>query len=218
MPSTMPVTPSPVSARTKGLSPLPLGEHPWGIRRARAGGKKSYLILTLISLFLLSACAGHNHAPVRDLEKPKKVNWGSHSVKKGETLYSIAWRYGRDYRELATINGISKPYLLKPGQIIRLHPVKTYRKPSAKKSKPVKPTNTASRSQPVKVAAPGPVQWRWPLQGKLVGTFSSSSNSGSNKGIDIAAAKGASVQAAAAGTVVYAGNGLIGYGLSLIHI
>jgi lipoprotein NlpD len=42
----------------------------------------------------------------------------------GDTLYSIAWESGRDYRELARWNGIPFPYVIKPGQKIRLHPPK----------------------------------------------------------------------------------------------
>jgi lipoprotein NlpD len=40
----------------------------------------------------------------------------------GDTLYSIAWESGRDYRELASWNSIAPPYTIKPGQRIRLYP------------------------------------------------------------------------------------------------
>lgn len=40
----------------------------------------------------------------------------------GDTLYSIAWESGRDYRMLAAWNGIPHPYIIKPGQRIRLRP------------------------------------------------------------------------------------------------
>ncbi len=40
----------------------------------------------------------------------------------GDTLYSIAWESGRDYRTLAAWNGIPHPYIIKPGQRIRLRP------------------------------------------------------------------------------------------------
>jgi len=173
------------------------------------------LRLFLISLVLLAGCVNHNHAPVRDLERPQKVHWGKHRVEKGETLYSIAWRYGRDYRDLATINQISAPYLLKPGQVIQLHAVKLAA-PAAKVKSPSKKSGggngaaiTNDAVTPAKVSVAGPPQWRWPAQGKLIGTFS---QRGDNKGIDIAAPKGSPVLAAAAGTVVYAGDGLIGYG------
>lgn len=47
-----------------------------------------------------------------------------HTVKKGETLYSIALEYGLDYRELAQWNGID-PTRLQTGQQLRLTPPDT---------------------------------------------------------------------------------------------
>lgn len=46
----------------------------------------------------------------------------SYQVKPGDTLYSIAFRYGRDYRDLASDNGIAAPYNITVGQTIRLTP------------------------------------------------------------------------------------------------
>jgi len=44
------------------------------------------------------------------------------TVVRGDTLYSIAWESGRDYRELAKWNRILPPYLIKPGQQLRVIP------------------------------------------------------------------------------------------------
>jgi len=78
----------------------------------------------------------------------------------------------------------------------------------AKKAK-TNPTKIALREQgsPVK-------QWIWPVNGKVVGRFSSQSNK--NKGLDIVAKKGSPVRATAKGRVVYSGNGLRGYGQLVI--
>ncbi|TMH37059.1 MAG: LysM peptidoglycan-binding domain-containing protein [Betaproteobacteria bacterium] len=57
------------------------------------------------------------------------------------------------------------------------------------------------------------IQWVWPAAGKVVAGFSETSNF---KGIDIAGKSGQPVVASAAGRVVYAGNGLRGYGKLVI--
>jgi len=44
------------------------------------------------------------------------------TVVPGDTLYSIAWESGCDYRELARWNRISAPYTIKPGQQLRVIP------------------------------------------------------------------------------------------------
>ena len=73
------------------------------------------------------------------------------------------------------------------------------------------------------VATPGPatpvlnsggVSWRWPATGKVVGTFVAGDQT--RQGVDIAGSDGASVVAAADGSVVYSGNGLLGYGELII--
>nr|WP_299240519.1 peptidoglycan DD-metalloendopeptidase family protein [uncultured Halomonas sp.] len=54
------------------------------------------------------------------------------------------------------------------------------------------------------------VPWQWPVEGQLVGRFSDGSSI--TAGIDIAGQKGQPVKAAAPGIVVYAGDGVRGYG------
>lgn len=44
----------------------------------------------------------------------------SYTVKRGDTLFSIAQRHGMNYRELAAVNNLRYPYLLKPGQRLRI--------------------------------------------------------------------------------------------------
>ena len=57
------------------------------------------------------------------------------------------------------------------------------------------------------------VAWGWPAAGRVIGQFS---DSGANKGIDIAAKVGDPVLAAGPGKVVYSGQGLRGYGRLVI--
>jgi lipoprotein NlpD len=58
-------------------------------------------------------------------------------VRKGETLYSIAWRYSQDYKSVAYRNKIKPPYKIYAGDKIRLTKTasKTYRKNKTKKAK-----------------------------------------------------------------------------------
>jgi len=45
---------------------------------------------------------------------------GTYHVVKGDTLYSIAFRNGVDFRDLASWNGIAAPYTIWPGQALKL--------------------------------------------------------------------------------------------------
>lgn len=65
------------------------------------------------------------------LRQPESVY---REVRAGDTLYSIAWESGRDYRDVAAWNGLDAPYVIKPGQKIRLYP--------SSKSATAKPSKT----------------------------------------------------------------------------
>lgn len=81
------------------------------------------LIVISIMLLALIACAAPHSAQVSDRSQPpsrKIVNPKTHQVMRGETLFSIAWRYGVDYRQLARHNKIPPPYTIYPRQTLRL--------------------------------------------------------------------------------------------------
>ncbi|NOT14522.1 MAG: peptidoglycan DD-metalloendopeptidase family protein [Methylotenera sp.] len=56
------------------------------------------------------------------------------------------------------------------------------------------------------------LDWVWPTKGKIIANF----NEAGNKGIDIAGNMGQSIQASAAGKVIYSGSDLRGYGKLVI--
>ena len=69
-----------------------------------------------------------------------------YTVQKGDTLYSIAWRAGLDWKTIASLNGIGPPYRIQQGQVLRLRatrskprtaesPVRSAPKPAASSSK-----------------------------------------------------------------------------------
>ena len=60
--------------------------------------------------------------------------------------------------------------------------------------------------------AGGAISCAWPVKGPVIASF----NDSTNKGINISGAAGDPVRAAADGRVVYAGNGLRGYGNLII--
>lgn len=177
---------------------------------------------------LLAGCAG-NYAPVVDYygDRPAAaVTRGVHVVSRGDTLYSIAWRYGRDYRELAAANNIREPFTIYPGQEIRLdtsptRPAAAPPAPSGATASAAKPAAApASRPRPASPPPPstpartGPMQWQWPVRGELLSSFAAD-NPG-RRGIAIKGNNGDPVQAAEGGVVVYRGAGLTGYGNLII--
>lgn len=177
-------------------------------------------------LILLSACASSpGLAPVaeRSSQSPALAS-DRHVVRKGETLYAIAWRYGVDYQALSRRNGIGKDYLIHPGQVLYLdvasRPVtKASSAPkssetSISRTKVTKSPGSNVPAKPPKTVTFSHFQWSWPSQGKIIRTFSP--KNGLSKGIDIEGRLGQPVLSAAPGTVVYAGDGLRGYGKLLI--
>lgn len=137
------------------------------------------------------------------------------SVQRGDTLYSIATRNGITVLDLATWNGLASPYTIYPGQRLRLYPGGAPAPRTASTPRPASPTAPRTSSRPATPApVPVPVRssfaWRWPADGALIARFVAGEPT--RQGIDIGGNAGAPVRAAADGTVVYSGAGLVGYG------
>ena len=215
-------------------------------------------ILLSLVFFCLVACGSHTRAPIEDrgTESLELV----YSVNKGDTLYSIAFRYGLDFRSVAAVNGITAPYIIYPGQKIHLGEVDSPRESGrplvmpAQGSKPIynTPPSSGAAFSPVPVApvpvAPAPLienqakpvvgepiptvspvprasqpkpktyvganvtTWLWPASGSVTRGYSQNIH----KGIDIGGNRGDPIVAVAAGKVVYAGTGIVGFGELLI--
>jgi lipoprotein NlpD len=181
----------------------------------------------ILLIILLSACTSKNIYNNKAFNPP--VYFGTHVVEKDETLFSIAWRYGRGFKELASANNIPAPYLIKPGQIIKLEvSEQVYRKRdhSVGKTASVAPNVTErkqkSNSGYKKTTSKKPnnlknIKWQWPHVGPILAKYKTQGSGHSiNKGIDIGGRVGDSIFAAASGEVVYAGDGLLGYGNLII--
>ena len=168
----------------------------------------------VISIFILQGLAACRPFVSYDPDRPTGGPTHSHTVRKGETLFSIAWQYGHDYRAVARWNGIKQPYTIFPGQRINLRP-DSYNKTVAANTTSKTPTRYSKKSATTrKSGSNSKVIWRWPAKGRVIGTFSAKDPG--KKGLDIAGKPGQSVYAAAKGKVVYSGNGLRGYGNLII--
>jgi lipoprotein NlpD len=132
----------------------------------------------------------------------------THIVRKGETLFSIAFRYDKDPADVARWNDLGDGSLIFPGQIIRLTP--TGGRPASSRSS----SNTRKPKPLPEIPAQPPPPWGWPTGGKVSVAFGGKPGTGT--GILIDGKAGQAVLAAASGRVVYAGSGLIGYGQLII--
>lgn len=99
----------------------------------------------LLAVLTLSACVSPRRSVVVETDRngipvhaSGTMREHSYTVVRGDTLYSIAFRAGADYRDVARWNGIDAPYLIHPGQRLRLSP----------------PARAASTARPAPVGVP----------------------------------------------------------------
>lgn len=165
-----------------------------------------------------------------------------HTVAPGDTLYNISLRYGFEPQALATLNAVSDPTALRIGQTLRLPvstkaPVTTANPavrvsritdlstntPEPTSIEPAEETaaaapvsgKTASETKPAAKEEPAPqppktvpgTRMIWPANGKILSDFSAN-----GKGLDIGGVEGDLVVAAGAGTVLFVGENVKGYG------
>ncbi len=90
--------------------------------------------ILLMLLPIVGGCASTVPAPVEDRAAPPMaetpavpvaaaaVDAGLYTVKKGDTLYSIALDNGQDYKDIAAWNNLDNPNLIRVGQQLRVAP------------------------------------------------------------------------------------------------
>jgi len=184
--------------------------------------------ITLLVLLLLGGCVSSRGV--------------YHTVGSGETLYRIGRTYGVDARYLARINRIEDPTALRAGSRIFIPGARQVRQvpavtstvstppPPARKSviasssaSADKKASSASQRKAVKSPASTPAKpvvavkgkFSWPLKGEVVKRFGDKGEIPC-RGLEIAVASGTPVLSAAAGRVIYSGDGIRSYGNLII--
>lgn len=199
---------------------------------ARRNLRTGRFLLPAVISILVGGCAGIAQAPVvnqgsqvrgqasvtsgRSPATPSpQTPRGFFKVRQGDTLYSIAWNYGLDYRDLAAWNNIHNSYVIYPGQTLRLTPPPgAERRTGGEGIQPQQHTSEAvpRSSKADATAGQTAIKWQWPTRGKLLDTDTPTSRNG----VDIEGKLGQTIKAAASGDVVYSGSGLLGYGKLII--
>lgn len=177
-------------------------------------------LAVLLVVLLTAGCAEFRYGSTGLPPRADGPTPAVYVVDRGDTLYSIAWRYELDYRAVARWNGIRPPYTIYPDQRLRLRPPPgTRQRPTTAVVEPrpipePEPLPEPTPSPPETGPEPADIGWRWPTDGEVVRDFDP--NRAGKKGITIAGEVGQPIRAAASGRVVYSGNGLRGYGNLII--
>jgi murein DD-endopeptidase MepM/ murein hydrolase activator NlpD len=128
-----------------------------------------------------------------------EVARSTYRVQPQDTLYSIAWRLGLNYRDLARWNGIGEDFHISVGQLLVLSPSASVASP------PPKPTPPVAAPPPIRTSGFG-----WPT------AAASPPRAVQGGGILIPGVLGQAVRATRGGRVVYNGNAIRGYGNLII--
>lgn len=145
-------------------------------------------VLSVSAMMILAACSSSGKTTTRVC---KNLSSNQYCVQSGDTLTRIAQRYRVGVNDLKAWNNL-RGDSIQVGQAIIVRGDKT-----TSSTNSVRPSSNITLQMPV--------------QGTLIAPYSSQ-----NKGLDIAAPRGTLVRAAADGTVIYAGQGVRGYGKLLL--
>ncbi len=196
------------------------------MRRIPLNIPSSLFLVPCFFILLLPACSDGNSKRVVKHTQLKGV-W--HLTLAGDTVSKLARAYKVAAADIEEINGLGPSGKLKRGQKVFIPggkreagtaPVVTAPEPA--------PVRSPAASQPASMATKkkggassgkkkkGAVRFIWPVsKGKLSSRYGKRGKK-IHEGIDIAAAEGTAILAAANGTVIYEGEGLKGYGKLII--
>jgi lipoprotein NlpD len=133
-----------------------------------------------------------------------------HQVRRGETLWSIARRYGVTVDALVHENRISDMTQIEVGQRLMIPQRGSVAPQPAAVPLPVQ----VFHGEPVRSGAAE--EFTWPVQGKVIAIFGTRWRGRVNKGIDVQARAGTEVRAARSGKVSFVHEELPGFGKTII--
>ena len=203
--------------------------------------KKIAFLFGVTMLLLVAACMPLGVPLVLERSPIIRSDAGSYAVRQGDTLYSISWRLGVDFRELASLNQLEAPYNIYKGQVLRT----VFEEKNASMS-PLPERSVAENSRPKDAKATKPQYSKKKRSGedkKSIQRISAASGRTArvegapkksepgkfdtwswpvklppasrfgpgNKGLDFNIEKKQQIVSAGQGTVVYAGNGIAGF-------
>lgn len=162
-----------------------------------------FSVLSLCLLLFIAGCSSTT---------PSKVEPGYYRVQSGDTLHKIARQHGTSVSAVMRLNNLSNPNRITKGQLLRVNNTANASPSTTASRASTAVPNTTSRPPAAPsasaVAAVRGLKLIWPAEGTLTQRY----NGTSSKGLTVANKAGTPVKAAAAGSVVYAGNRLRGYG------
>lgn len=176
-----------------------------------------YLAVLLIASLLVGCKAASPLEPVPpslaeelDFLRPRETKGIYHRVEKGDTLWALYQRYGVGVEEIARANALgSPPRTLEIGELLFIPEAKESRRPSAREPEPATPPPpTPPRS--------GPTGFIWPVRGRVVVRFGQKEGGLTSRALEIEAAKGTAVVAAADGVVTFTHTAWRGLGKVII--
>jgi murein DD-endopeptidase MepM/ murein hydrolase activator NlpD len=148
----------------------------------------------------------------------------THVVGPEDSIYSLSQRYAVSQYQLAEANGVEAPFTLEVGQrlilpdqldfsVLDVAPEATT-VAAAVAPPPVPAATPAVRKR--FVAPSGTGAFRWPIEGEIVTEFGPAARGVHNDGVNIAAAAGTDVRAAARGTVAFVGREIKSFGTLIL--
>ncbi len=132
---------------------------------------------------------------------------GVYYVKAGDTISSIATKFGINAKQLIELNKIANPSLIYIGQELKitvnksLNSDKITNTVSVKESK--RDANTIDDTEKPKASTP---QFRWPVLGRIINNYGADVHGRINNGVYISAPLGSEVRASERGVVTFVGT------------